>query len=876
MNKFYPLLLALTIVAGCTTSKKLHKFSKTTDSKTQDTLIKNEPGELHATATRTIDLIHTKLDVNFNWEKQYLNGKATILLKPYFYSIKEIILDAKNFEIKEVSRLSPSLLEQGKQSMPLLFTYDKNLVTISLDKEYNLKDTLMIFIDYIAKPNERETKTGSAITSDKGLYFINPTGKEKNKPVQIWTQGEPQSNSCWFPTVDRPNESMTHEIYITVDSAHKNFVTLSNGLLISSKKNTNGSRTDHWKQSLPAAPYLVMMALGDFAIVKDKWKNIDVNYYVEPEYEQYAKAIFGNTPEMLEFFSNKLGIRYPWEKYSQIVVRDYVSGAMENTTAVIHGEFMNQTDRELLDNNYEDVISHELFHHWFGDYITCESWSNITLNEGFATYGEYLWKEYKYGRDAADHIAHESMQGYISSATKSAKHLIRYKYKEPEDVFDAHSYNKGGAIIHMLRKFVGDEAFFTAVKIYLDKHKFSPVEADDLRLVFEQITGQDLHWFFDQWFFAKGHPKLIIKHSYNDTLKKYSVHIQQIQDLHVSPVFKLPINIEIYSDGKIERKRIWIKNVSEDFSFSVAHKPDLVNVDADKSLLCTKEEKKSVSEWAFQYRNCPLYIDRLEALNACATFSSIPEAGEIIRSALNDKMPDIREKAIEMTEKLPSEFKNTIKEKLIDLATNDVKSTVRAIAIEQLSAGFSKDSLTHIYRHSVKDKSHLVAGTSLSALAKADKNEALNLAKEFEAEKNIDILFVIARIYSTHGDEKNNSFFITLSEKTSGWENASFANTYTDFLKRCNDDVINSGALILEKIARTEENKWVRHFGQKGIQDLAQMYSNRIKKIEGQLVRLKAKNNDLSEMKTLEQQLSQAQDQEKKLTDLYKSVKEPS
>lgn len=876
MKKVYSLLFTFIIAAGCIPSKKSLEVSQKIDLGVKDSLFKNEPGELHAAATRSIDVMHTSLDVNFNWEKQRLNGKATILLKPYFYPVKEIILDAKNFEIKEVSLLSSSLLKDKKEGIPLLFTYDKKLLTISLDKEYTRKDTLKVFIDYIAKPNEREAKTGSAIASDKGLYFINPTGKEKNKPVQIWTQGEPESNSCWFPTVDKPNESMTHEIYITIDSAHKNFVTLSNGLLISSQKNTNGSRTDHWKQSLPAAPYLVMMAIGDFSIVKDKWKNLEVNYYVEPEYQQYAKSIFGNTPEMIDFFSNKLGVPYPWEKYSQVVVRDYVSGAMENVTAVIHGEFLNQTDRELLDINYEDVISHELFHHWFGNYVTCESWSNITLNEGFATYGEYLWKEYKYGRDAADHIAYESMKGYLSSAAKSAKHLIRYTYKEPDDVFDAHSYNKGGAIIHMLRKYVGDEAFFSAVKIYLNKHKFSSVEADDLRLVFEQVTGQDLHWFFDQWFFSKGHPKLTIQHNYNDTLKKYTVRIQQIQDVKVLPVFKLPVNIEIYNNGKIERKQVWVNEVNEEFSFNVDQKPDLVNVDADKSLLCTKEEKKSVSEWVFQYNNCPLYIDRLEALNQCAAFSSIPEAGETIISALNDKMPEIRERAVEVSEKLSSQYKTTIKEKLIDLAKNDVKSTVRALAIEQLSANFSNDSLVPVYNHSVRDKSHLVAGSSLSALAKADKNAALSIAKEFETEKNMEILFVIARIYSAYGNDKNNSFFVTLSEKTRGWENASFASTYTDFLKRCNDDTINSGVLILEKIARTEEIKWVRHFGQKGIQDLAQMYANRIKKIEEQLVKLKAKNNDLSEMKLLEQQLSYAQNQEKKLTDLYKSVKEPS
>jgi aminopeptidase N len=470
---FISFVFVIAILFGCTTSKKFHttvRKAETPQALGADTVSESEPKEYRASYTRSIDIIHTKLEVSFNWEKQYLFGKATITLKPYFYPIKEITLDAKGFDIKEVAMVNAHSMQTEKKELP--FTYDKTKLTISLDKEYTRNDTLKIFIDYVAMPNERETKSGNAITSDKGLYFINPLGKEKNKPTQIWTQGEPESNSCWFPTVDKPNERMTQEIFITLDSAHKNFVTLSNGLLISSKKNSDSSRTDYWKQSLPAAPYLTMMAIGDFTIVKDKWRNIDVNYYVEHDYAKYAKNIFGNTPEMLEFFSNKLGTPYPWEKFSQIVVRDYVSGAMENTTAVLHGEFMNQTDRELLDHNNEDVISHELFHHWFGDYVTCESWANLTLNEGFATYGEYLWKEYKYGRDEADAHAYNSMQRYLSSTKKNPKHLIRYYYNDPDDVFDAHSYNKGGAVLHMLRNYVGDDAFFTALKLYLQRINF--------------------------------------------------------------------------------------------------------------------------------------------------------------------------------------------------------------------------------------------------------------------------------------------------------------------------------------------------------------------------------------------------------------------
>ena len=204
----------------------------------------------------------------------------------------------------------------------------------------------------MAKPNELPAGGSEAITAAKGLYFINPLGKEPNKPRQIWTQGETQSNSCWFPTIDEPNQRMTQEITLTVEDQFK---TLSNGLLVGSKKNADGSRTDTWRQSLPAAPYLTMLAVGDFAVVSDTWHGKPVDYYVEPKYKGTAKAVFGRTPEMLEFYSKKLGVEFPWEKYAQIAVRDYVSGAMENTTATVHGAAIQATRRELLDNTYETV-----------------------------------------------------------------------------------------------------------------------------------------------------------------------------------------------------------------------------------------------------------------------------------------------------------------------------------------------------------------------------------------------------------------------------------------------------------------------------------------------------------------------------------------
>ncbi|HCN82935.1 MAG TPA: alanyl aminopeptidase, partial [Sphingobacteriaceae bacterium] len=339
---------------------------------------------------KTTDIINTKLDISFAWDSAYVYGKATIQAKPYFYSSKQAIFNAKGFKINEVS------LVQKDDRQPLKYTYDGKLLIIQLDKEYSRDQEYTVFIDYVAMPNKLKIGRDIASAQDRGLFFINADGKDKNKPRQIWSQGETECNSSWFPTIDGPQEKMTQEVSITVPD---NMVSLSNGILDFSSDNGNGTHTDTWRQEKPHSTYLTMIAAGDFVITKDKWRDLEVSYYMEPKYAPYARMIFGKTPEMIGFFSEKMGIDFPWDKYSQIVVRDFVSGAMENTSATVLFERMNMDEGQYLDESYEDIVSHELFHHWFGDLVTAESWSNLPLNESFATYGEYLWDEYKYGRD---------------------------------------------------------------------------------------------------------------------------------------------------------------------------------------------------------------------------------------------------------------------------------------------------------------------------------------------------------------------------------------------------------------------------------------------------------------------------------------------
>lgn len=262
--------------------------------------------EYRASNEQFFDLRHTKLKVSFDFPKRYLYGEEWLTVRPHFYEQKNLVLDAKAMIIQQIQ-------VNGKD---LTFKYDGSKLDITLDKTYTRNDSLTLYIKYTARPESVTQKGSQAISDAKGLYFIDPDDTDPKKPTQIWTQGETESSSCWFPTIDSPNQKTTEEIYITVPAQ---YVTLSNGMLESSTNNADGTRTDYWKFMMPHAPYLFYMGIGEFSIVKDTWRNIPVNYYVEKEYEPYAKGIFGNTPEMIEFFSTMTGVTYPWPKYSPTI-----------------------------------------------------------------------------------------------------------------------------------------------------------------------------------------------------------------------------------------------------------------------------------------------------------------------------------------------------------------------------------------------------------------------------------------------------------------------------------------------------------------------------------------------------------------------------
>ncbi len=764
------------------------------------------------------DLLHTKLDVQIDWAKQRMPAKAFIRLKPYFYPVDSLILDAKGFDIREVALVSKNGTMQS-----LKYRYDSLKIHIALPKTFTSKDTLNVFVDYTAKPNERKTGGSAAIQSDKGLYFINPLGKEEGKPTQLWTQGETEANSCWFPTIEATNIRCTGEIIVTCEKKYK---TLSNGLLVATRDNGNGSRTDHWVMDMPHAPYLFMLTVGEFAVVKDKWRNLAVDYYVEPEYEPYAKDIFGNTPEMLEFFSQLLGFDYPWQKYSQVIVRDYVSGAMENTSASLFGEFVQRNKRELLDANYEDIVAHELFHQWFGDMVTCESWSNIPLNESFANYSEYLWAEYKYGKLQADQMLQNNLKQYFDESQGKNVDLIRFYYENQEEMFDRHSYEKGGHVLHMLRSIVGDKAFFDALQLYLKTHQFQPVEIHQLRLAFEEVTGLDLNWFFNQWFLNKGHPKLTINYDYkNDSVY---VEVEQKHNTDEVLVYQLPAQIALWHNGKVSTHAVVLDKKKQTFIYPSATKPNLIDFDAERILLAVKKENKQLSDYIFQYKNHPQFLAKYEALRSLREAQKDNlEAKQVLASALSDSFYYFRKYAIE-TIRLSKDSMPEIVKQLEKMAVTDPHAHVRNAAVQKLARLKDKQFL-QVFEKALGDSSYATAADALKGIHAIDTALAIKYAAAFENEGNHDVTDAVCSIYAASASEKFQPFFEKKFTTVKGYAKYTLMYHYANFLTHSQKDLALKGIDILKRQALSTETKLLASAGKGSIKRIVKSFEEKRK-----------------------------------------------
>lgn len=720
-KSFWPLLAALPVLlaAACSSSKKavvqhitLDTLSVSAKPLTSDRYNPSEP--------RIWDITHTRVALRFDWKNRTADGQTWIDLHPYFYDADSILLDAKGMRIDSVTA--------RYKGMPfrISFSYANDKLRIGLPQKLTDADSLQLYIRYTSMPYGSAVGGSAAISEDRGLYFINTDYSIPGKPAQIWTQGETQSNSHWMPTFDQPNERFTVQLELTIPDS---FTTLGNGALLKSTKGIGGQRTDIWSIDKPIQAYAVMFAIGKFSVVKDSWRGKEVSYYVEPEYAPHARAMFAHTPEMMEHFSRITGVMYPWNKYSQVVVRDYVSGAMENTTASLFGEFMNQTGREIKDKNYEDVVSHELFHQWFGDYVTAESWANLTVNESFADYGESLWRLHYYGRDNAHQHLWENLNKYLSQAAQKDPALVRFNYEDREDMFDRISYEKGGSILHYLHGILGDAAFYKAMQLYLTRNALQSAEAHQWRLAVEEATGLDWNWFFNQWYYRGGHPQLSIRYNYSDSARKLVLSVDQVQK-DSSFSYRLPLKTLIVTGSRRQIVEWDLRKRHEvlEYAYEGGEKP-LVVPDIEHWLVGTVKEDKKNDLWLRQFNESGDYLSKRTALRESFR-NKDDQSLALYRKALTDTSAMLRQYAYERLEGLSADHKwvDPLTSQALYAAEHDANNLVRAAAIDALSK-WKNRSIADLAMRSVTDSSYEVGGASLNALASVAPDTAVNLAR---------------------------------------------------------------------------------------------------------------------------------------------------
>lgn len=509
---------------------------------------------------RTCDVEHLRLEIAVDLPRKHLDAVCTQRLRAAYGPFDSITLDAVDLRIRWIR-------DGGGRELD--YTYLDRKLAVRFPKK--IRDTVDLVISY---------EVDDPVL---GLYFVGPSEIEPKATWQLWSQGEDEEARYWIPCHDAPNERMTTEMIVKVDSR---YTVVSNGAL-KGVAEKGGKRTYHWLESVPHVSYLITLVVGEFVRIADEWKGIPVDYYVEPHRKNEARRSFGKTPKMIDFFSRVLEFPYPYEKYSQIAIRHFHFGGMENTSATSQTDGTLHDARAHIDFSSDDLVSHELAHQWFGDLLTCKSWAHAWLNEGFATYFEALWKEEDLGRDEFDYEMHMNAAAYMAEPYRRA--IVSNRYAYPQDLFDMHLYPKGAWVLHMLRRKLGDELFWKALRLYVRRHAQGCVETIDLIRAFEDASGRNLTEFFDQWIMSPGHAEIEGSISWEEKEKRVKVALKQTQKSEGgTPVYKLPIRIECAMEGT---RRIGasfeMDRAVQTFYASLPGKPRFVTIDPEGAILAT-------------------------------------------------------------------------------------------------------------------------------------------------------------------------------------------------------------------------------------------------------------------------------------------------
>ncbi|HCV43484.1 MAG TPA: hypothetical protein DGH68_08355, partial [Bacteroidetes bacterium] len=474
------------------------------------------PGNSPERRNRTYDVIHYKIVVDFDEVEKRVEGVTSVTFTPLSSRLDSIVLDAADMDIHSVS------LSSG----PLRFANCSPQLVLFFDRPLGSTDTSTVYIEYSCKPTA-------------GLYFVQPDNANPKRRHQIWSQGEDTDNHFWFPCYDYPNDKATSEVIATVPESYR---LVSNGRLISATHDQKkGTKTFHWFEAKPHSSYLVMVAAGEYEVVSEQYRDIPLQYYVYKDRKEDGVRCLAKTSAAMKFFEERIGVPYPWEKFAQIWISNFMWGGMENASAVtLNDESYLLDPRARVDFTSDDVVAHELVHQWWGDLITSRDWSNLWLHEGFANYFEALFKQHEKGDD---HFQYDLMQQ--AASVLNAEESQGRSPLVGRDGYTANVYSKGCWVLHMLRNMLGEEEFWKAIRLFAQRYAFRNADTYEFMLTIEDATGQSLGWFFDQWAFKAGHPKVSVHSTWTDDAKMLQLEFTQTQAIDsLTGVFRFPLSIE--------------------------------------------------------------------------------------------------------------------------------------------------------------------------------------------------------------------------------------------------------------------------------------------------------------------------------------------
>ena len=586
------------------------------------------------------DVEHIKIEVKLNLQKKTLEGKVTTSIRSTVDKLDSFHVDAAWMKIKSVKEW----VHYHTNNPDLAVQFE------DIKYRYNNKQITVIPSHPIAKNFPYEYQVEYSVKNpERGMYFIQPDSLHPDKPYQVWTQGEDEDNHWWFPCYDFPNDKATTETYITID---KKYITLSNGELVETKSNTDGTKTWHWVLNHPQSSYLVMLAAGNFDIISDAYDSIPVYSYVPVGKREEGKRSFSRTADMVKFYSEYIGYTYPWQRYSQIVVQDFIYGGMENTSVTV------LTDVSLYDKNTppdftaNGLIAHELSHDWWGDNVTCKNWDEIWLNEGFATYFEALYREHAFGKDEFDYEIFRDGQGAIEADSTDRRPIYT------DTGLYVYAYDKAAVVLNMLRYLMGGDDFRKGMNIYITQNQFSNVVTGDLIHAVNEVyndplrdrTPRDFSWFFDEWIYRAGQPSYKVSYDYNKQTDKVLMTLQQVQkpDSLLS-IFKITIPVEVVTEKSKLGYSLVCDTAVKTYTFSLDAPLKYVIFNKGNKVLCKLFFSKPKEDWLNQLQSSEDAIDRITAIKGLKDFIHDEDVITSLGNTLtSDKFRGTRQEAASM------------------------------------------------------------------------------------------------------------------------------------------------------------------------------------------------------------------------------------